>query len=445
MSSPALTGYTLRPVAPNETLPFTVTVANVGQADATQLRDLTAKSDALAYAGGSYPGTGGDCGATLAKGTSCTLALVAHGTTLGRHTQLVALNYYNGSLFSDAVRDVTFDVTEEPFTPAPAAPLPLMPMNGAGLISKVNLVTVTFSDSADDPEVNAIGEDLVTSEWYLTIAKDYGLSAGTHQHVRLPLPSPDLVYDAADVLRVVAAGHLPSHGDGQDLYMFFFTPHTAYLASQAEAGGWHSTVMAGTLRVPYAIIKPSCSGSAGAAFVAAHELIEAATDSGNGDRFDFSQSEVGDLCDGRYTSTAGYVLPTIWSNVAAAAGADPCIPASGAPFFDVGVAPGGPQVIAPGSSLTLTVTGWSTAPVGDWRVGGATTTQVSPEGDGAKSFTVTFPDDLINNGKRLPLTISAAPDAKAGTNASFALVSRDRQGGARGRLQLISVTVGTAR
>jgi hypothetical protein len=440
-SSPQLTGYTLRPLAPGEDFPVSITLTNQGQTDATQLEDLTTTSESLTYVGGAWPGTGGTCGTTLAAGASCTLSLVAHGTTPGRHTQLVALHFYDGELFTDIGREVSFDVTATPFTPATPSPLPAMKLSTAGLLPNVNLVTVTFADSMDDDAVNALGDYLVTSDWYKTVAKDYGLSTGTHQHVRLSRASPDDVYGASDVINVVAAERLPQHGTGQDLYMFFFTPHTAYPAAYLNAGGWHGTAMSADLRVPYAVIKPSCSGIANTAFVAAHELIEAATDSGHGEQLGFVQSEVGDLCDGHYV-TGNYVLPTIWSISAAAAGGDPCVPSLGGPFFDVAVSPSGPQAIAPGSSLTFTLTGWSTEAVGDWRVGGNNQALVAPEGAPDGAFTVSFPNDLINNGRTLPLTVTVAKDAPPGATATLSLVSRDHQGGARGRLQVITVTAG---
>jgi hypothetical protein len=227
--------------------------------------------------------------------------------------------------------------------------------------------------------------------------------------------------------------------------MFFYTPVTAYPSAMASAGGWHAWVVNGSSHLAYANIKPACAGTAGRAFVAAHELIEAATDSGSGDRFGFVQSEVGDLCDGKYQSSAGYLLPTIWSNAAAAAGGDPCVPALGGPFFDVSVAPLGPQTVAPGATATLTLTGWSTAPVGDWRVGGAAQPKVVAEGAPDGTFTVSLPQDMINNGRQITMTVAAAPDAVAGATATIALVSHDRLGGTKGRLQLITVTVGAAR
>jgi hypothetical protein len=426
-------GYTLAPLAPNEQRPLTLTITNVGQTDATELHDVTTATDAVAEVGTT-------CGATLKAGASCTLSLVLTGTSLGRHMQLLGLNYYNGELYTDLVKDLTFDVTDRPFTPAAPSALPLMPVKAGGHIEHVNLVTVTFSDSTDDADVSALGDSLVKSDWYAAVAQSDGLALGTHQHVQLRSASPGFRYGGDDVLALLKSGALPSHNDGNDVYMFFFTPATAYEGSEAGDGGWHATVMNGSVRVPFAIIKPSCAGGAGRAFVAAHELIEATTDSGGGDRFSFPQGEVGDLCNGHYTSGTGVLLPTIWSNTAAATGGDPCVPALNAPFFDVSVSPAGPQTIPAGGSLTFTLTGWSTAPVGDWRVAGNTATGATAEGDHASDFTVTFPKDLINNARQLPLKVAVAPGTPAGTTVTIPLVSRDRLPGARGHLQVITVT-----
>ena len=62
---------------------------------------------------------------------------------------------------------------------------------------------------------------------------------------------------------------LPTRGDGQDLYMFFFTPRTAYLSTQLSASGWHSWAMSGSTPVAYAVIKPTCAGATPQSFAAA--------------------------------------------------------------------------------------------------------------------------------------------------------------------------------
>ena len=75
-----------------------------------------------------------------------------------------------------------------------------------------------------------------------------------------------------------------------------------------------------------------------------------------------------DLCD-ETTVQGGYGLPTIWSNSAAAKGGDPCVPAIGLPYISVDPSPRHVTIPArAGASVDVTLTGWSTALVGDWLI-----------------------------------------------------------------------------
>src|SRR5207249_3243673 len=132
---------------------------------------------------------------------------------------------------------------------------------------------------------------------------------------------------------------------------------------------------------PYAVV-PACSSGANAlAYVevgASHELIEAATDPlpltdpewaliDPANPWTVLAGEVADFCEiVSYVQDSGYVLQRSWSNAAARAGTDPCVPAPSRPFYDTSTTPSTVQHVAAGASVTFTLRGFSEAPTADW-------------------------------------------------------------------------------
>jgi hypothetical protein len=417
-------GFTL-PVPAGQTQDVTLTVLNSGAVAATQMVDLTPQSTTLSYKGGTYPGTGGTCADSLPPGASCTVVVTLVAPMTGRHTSLVVIQYYDGAVYQTDAHQVEAVATTGPFATAPHAPLAPMPQNGGQApLDSVNFVSVSFSDTPDDSDIAKFGDWLVTSSYWQTVGKDYGVGAGTHQHVKLSDPTPDTIIDhdfASYVDQKVASGALPS--TPESVYVFFLSNSTT-TTDVAGAGGWHNRSSGGH---DYAVILPGCTTDPSATlasytFTASHELIESATDPTpiSGYDFGFGESEVGDLCDEVVTQN-GYYLPTIWSNTAAAKGGDPCVPAAGLPYIDVDPSPR--QVSLPakaGASATVTLTGWSTALVGDWVL------QIAAGGKGASSLTATLDPkatDLLNNGETVQLTVTTDGSAAAGSTAMIEVTS----------------------
>ena len=435
MSVGGVFGFTL-PVPAGQTQDVTLTVLNSGSLAATQMVDLTPQTATLSYKGGTYPGTGGTCGDTLEAGASCTVVITLVAPMTGRQTSLVVIQYYDGAVYTTDAHQVEAVATTGAFATAPHAPLAPMPQNGGQApLGNVSFVTVSFSDTPEDSAIQTFGDWLVGSGYWLAVGKDYGVGAGTHQHVQLDDPTPDAIIDhdfASYVDEKIASGALPP--DSQSVYAFFLSSATT-TTDVAGAGGWHNRTAKGH---DYAVILPGCSSDPAAildsyTFVASHELIEAATDPTplSGYDFGFGEGEVADLCDGPTTQN-GYSLPTIWSNTAAGQGGDPCVPASGFPYVDVDPSP--PQVSIPsqaGASVSVTLTGWSTALVGDWLV------QVAVAGKAASSLTATLDPsatDLLNNGESVQLTVTADGSAATGSSAIVVVtllraVGRERDAG----------------
>ncbi len=73
-----------------------LTLENTGDGPATNLIPV-ALGSAFQFNGGSYPGTGGNCGFTLGAGATCTLSIFFAPTTAGNNTTTLSLSYAGGT------------------------------------------------------------------------------------------------------------------------------------------------------------------------------------------------------------------------------------------------------------------------------------------------------------------------------------------------------------
>jgi hypothetical protein len=165
-----------------------------------------------------------------------------------------------------------------------------------------------------------------------------------------------------------------------------------------------------------------------------HELIEAATDplfvtspayarvddehafwmelTGGGELADLCAQDAADLV---RPIDVGYTVQRTWSNAAAAAGHDPCVPSRAGAYFNVsadapdvfydpyaGLAVSG-VAIAPGQSRTIDLRLYSDAPTGAWQVAAV---DPNAAAGGATLLRMTLDRDTGKNGDVLHLTIS---------------------------------------
>jgi hypothetical protein len=77
--------------------------------------------------------------------------------------------------------------------------------------------------------------------------------------------------------------------------------------------------------------------------------------------------EAGDLCEGSRVLEGGWEYQRIFSNAAASAGGDPCVPVPCEPYFNTSVANDWYSVGTTGK-VSIPITGWSTAATSDWLV-----------------------------------------------------------------------------
>lgn len=303
------------------------------------------------------------------------------------------------------------------FVEAPHAALPQVPDNGGPVVAAPKIVTITFAGYSEDATMKSFGDWIAGSSWLAQVGHDYGVDTGTHAaHVVLQMTAPTSPTDLdtqALIEQEIGNGTLPSAFDvdggsaeggapadagsgvpGGYVYVLFYPQGTtagAFLGGPSTCadlggghyiGGYHWETQSGAYHVPYAVI-PTCSDASGVEGAsdleasASHEIIEASTDpfpytntayalTDPSNPWTATDGEVADLCEGQTVQQGGFTVQRIWSNAAAAAGTAPCIPAPAEGFYDVSPSPDTTQTVAAGSSVTFTLTGFSTAPLPPW-------------------------------------------------------------------------------
>jgi hypothetical protein len=274
------------------------------------------------------------------------------------------------------------------FQTAPHLPFPQLTLHTTPVLANAQMVTVTYQDFTFKNQVEQWGDFVINSQWMETVGKEYGVGKPTHIKAPLAMNAPASITDAniiAFIKQQAMMGNLPapSATNNQLVYMMYFPSTTkiddgtgAILCVQGYSGYHYSDVLNGT-DFYYAVL-PACGNVLDdLTSTAAHELIEAATDPSDGYYLDVDPTdhwsglinqEVADLCqDLPNVTEGGFALQRSWSNAAAAAGGSPCVPVPQGEIF-TNMTPDPPSVmtIPAGSTTTVTVTGWSTAPVDDW-------------------------------------------------------------------------------
>ncbi|MHB1844214.1 MAG: hypothetical protein ACYCWW_05185 [Deltaproteobacteria bacterium] len=324
--------------------------------------------------------------------------------------------------------------------------LPQLTLGPGPVLSSVKLVTITYANDPLRATDEAFGDWIVTSAWFATVGKDYGVGPGTQKaKVELAETAPSQIADYGidgALTQWIADGTVPAP-DAQTLYLVYYPPTTSVTDAANDAisctiaAGYHSEDHTHSPSFAYAVV-PTCSSAdpvVAAAEVqgaASHELIEAATDplpdSNPGWQLAPTNPwvlarggvEVGDLCFPLGATEDGYTLSGIWSNSAAAAGDDPCVPSSGAPYYTVYATP---SVVAlqPGGQARVTLVGWANAAVPSWPIA----VSVGPGQQGLPGFTptATLSVPTVGDGLTATLTLQAPAGAPSGASASIVVFS----------------------
>jgi hypothetical protein len=318
-------------------------------------------------------------------------------------------------------------------------------LSDAGEMTSFQLVSIIPSGYSYATEVNAFGDYVVTSAWLATVVGEYGAAtSGTSAHVSGPAITGTAVTEADLVTYIQQAIAGTAYApDGHNLYMVYLPPGVT-VTGTTYCGVHHAL---GTLGDARAFIR-ACPPRDGVTQVqsitatAGHELVEALTDTMGGFVLNDSvlhppaltpwaykentsgspHSEVGDLCGGTRFTAGTYNVPRIWSNVAAAAGGDPCKPAVTPPYYNVRTADAWVMASA-GATVDVPLTGWATGSTTDWELSVAevansagTAAATTPTLAGVASVTLDGgAHPTMKDGGKGKLTVTVPASAPSGT------------------------------
>lgn len=332
--------------------------------------------------------------------------------------------------------------------PAFHPPVPQVVNGGGPVLASPVFVPVVFPATTFKTEIDDFFPKAVVSSAWAAELTEYGVGAGVAVPSVTSSPLPGASISQADLESFVAshvgvgAWGTPDTGEfGSQFYVLFLPPGVSVLLPSGKttcgAGpyGYHRSVKVGATYVPYAVVANCMKGIVPITKIAWHEIVEGCADpyipyskafskAGADWSFAFNGSEIGDMCEHRADQKItppdiGYVVQRTWSNAAALAYHDPCVPAPSAPFFAAApVLPGTVQLgmamvpgvqIAVGSSTTIDVQLFSDGPTaGPFDV-------AAKESQGGTSLSFAWDKTSGQNGDVLHLTISAVAAAPGGT------------------------------
>ncbi|MEO6954235.1 MAG: hypothetical protein ABI321_20705 [Polyangia bacterium] len=245
--------------------------------------------------------------------------------------------------------------------------------NKEGVMATPTVVAVTYDNDTYRADAETFFTQYAASTAWATQTAEYGvgpLTVGTPQHLAGDAPASLSDGAVQELLRMNLASATAPWGaaDSNVAYQFFIpqsvkfddgngNAHQQGNACCASYGGYHSDTRVNGVDISYAIIC-ECGPNGGPTTplqdittTSNHELVEAVTDPFSGtpgytnpsdDFFGFSlvtEGEVADMCE--FATTAewkptdmDYTIQRTWSNLAAAAGHDPCVGDGATPYFE---------------------------------------------------------------------------------------------------------------
>jgi hypothetical protein len=303
------------------------------------------------------------------------------------------------------------------FTPAMHPALPQVTNVGGLVLKKPKVQPIRYMADPMATDLDAFLQELTTTTTWSDQTSEYGVGAlEVLPPIIITTAAPAMTTDS-DLQQELATnltGTTPAWGAANTgtIYLIELPPGTIESdisgACCTDFDGYHGEAQVGLVTVPYAV-SCACHGYDGPTVTdlqertvnISHELVEAATDPFPNSAPAFAQTddpdviwtivtggEVADMCEfntDAYAIPAGskYMVQRSWSNKAAKASTNPCVPvpAGAAPFFDASVAGTdmlsvtGTTVhtsgfkIAVGQSMTVPVTLFSDGPEkGPWKV-----------------------------------------------------------------------------
>ena len=266
-------------------------------------------------------------------------------------------------------------------------------IDSGGPILAAPIVQPIFSANAPDPDtepyVEAFLPALSSSSYWTAVGAEYGIGPFT---VMPSIISTDTVPTTDMAMATYLAGQLDGTHTGwpvadatSTIYMVMLPSGQTFAGACTEFGGYHSENTTNSADFVYAVIAncgaaPTLNATAldEVTSTISHEMIEAATDpkfstapaweSTDPEHLAWSReggAELGDMCEwsanAQQRLVGSYLVQRIWSNAAALAGHDPCVPAPAGPYYNA--APTVGDILVATHSGTITTLGL-TIPVG---------------------------------------------------------------------------------
>lgn len=237
--------------------------------------------------------------------------------------------------------------------PAFAAAYPSLVSVGGPVLDAPRFQLVTYAGDSLASTAESFVKTLPSSEYWRETTAEYGIGAPEIAST-IVLDNPPATMTDADVAKWVGDN---ASGDGKTVYVFILPGSVSFTldgiaACGAEYGGYHGEAALADGKAASYIVIPRCAtylGFKGAdelTYALSHELVEVATDPfpdskrafGSVDPASFAFSvlfgnEAGDLCVGNAARSGSFAVARAWSNLAAAAHRDPCVPALASPYI----------------------------------------------------------------------------------------------------------------
>lgn len=313
--------------------------------------------------------------------------------------------------------------------------LPRVKYQGGPILRNPRIVTITFTD--DNPglvdRLERFGDTIARTSWWRDVVDSYCVTPqdcigegtpGPHVHLDEPLPAQVHEVDIAALVTSQAQAGRFDVLDRNTLLLVYLPADVALsdaTGTYCDGGprALHRALRLPGAIVPYAVI-PRCGTEADLTATASHEIVEATTNPDPARRgfafqrsseslgFTYSGVEPVDPC-GLITMGAnrtvedGFTLQRAWSNRAAAAGHDPCVPAPDEPYL--ALIPAEPTLrLAPGTTVTIPLTATADRPAAPWTV---TAFDLGQRHGRQRCVDGTLDRSTVANGQTANLTVTA--------------------------------------
>ena len=337
------------------------------------------------------------------------------------------------------VVDAGSDVIEEPLGPFPffAFDLPRLQDYGGPVLATPKVVPIFFANE-DSSKITALVDffgKLPSSSYWTSTAKEYGVGSLTiAQAVTLTENAPQSIDNngiESWLTNAIVMNEVPANEPSKTIYFLYYPSTTTVtfqgIKSCTGFGGYHGE----TNGAVYAEVNGCASygaklapgetvtGIDDATGLTTHELLEAVTDpfvktnpkyatidqTHTAWRLFLYGGEIADTCEmqpGAFFKDAaiGYMVQRMFSNAAANAGQDPCVPAVGTPFVEAW--PTSDVQLQLGQKTTVPIRVASSAPTGPITVSAIDESQAH---GGVQHLSLSLDKTTAQNGDTLTLTI----------------------------------------